>query len=924
MTLRGRAEERLVIDRLLANAREGRSGKLVLRGRAGIGKSALLEYAAQAASGMRVLRASGFETEAEFPFAGLHMLLRPALDRIEALPGPQAAALRRAFGDSDSDSDSDGADDQFLLGLAALSLLSELAEEQPLLCLVDDAHWLDAASAQALLFVARRLAEEGVVLIIAAREQPGPSALPLPPALQLTGLDESAAAQLLDERAPGLPPGLRDRVLAEAAGNPLALVELAGQAGGAGGEPGARGPGPLPAAERVREVFHSQLRQLADPARMLLLLAAAESSGELAVVLAAAQKLGIDPAALNAAERADVIRVSSGRLEFRHPLLRSAAYHSASSAGRRAAHGALAEALAGGSLEERDRRAWHLAAAATGPDERAAAELETVAERSRTRGGYAAVAAAYERAADLTPATQARAGRLLAAATAANDAGQLDRAVQLAARAAELPGDDLLRARLTLLRANMPTADRERHVAALPAAAALVAGAEPKLAASMLIRASHAAWSSHDSTLAAAAAAQLRELRPVTGEDSFAVAIQAVLAVGDLAADSRTISEYLARIRRDPAGKSPSERLAAGNIAFWAGDHDAVWEISAALAADCRRQGMVGWLAGALQGLAMAQHLRGNWADARASALEGLRLAADTGQRPRVAFMSGMLSWLAAHAGYEDGFLAWTTRPDGRVPDASSSVGARLWFHQGRALLDLGDGQYGRACDHLEQARQWWDAGTALVGRADLVEAAIRSGKTDLAREEQAAFDGWASQVGRQWARAVALRCRALVSADEDGDDAGAHYAAAVRLHDGAGRPFEQARTHLVYGEWLRRNRRRITARDQLSAALDLFEDLGAAGWARRARTELTAAGGRPDQRPARPTGVLAKLTTQEFQVASLAAHGMSNRDIAAQLFLSPRTVGYHLYKAYPKLGVTSRGELAALFDGPGTDRLSR
>src|SRR5215472_14763760 len=442
MRLHGREAEQQVIDDLLASARSGRSGAMVVRGEAGIGKTALLDYAAAAAGEMIVLRAAGVQTEGELAFAGLHLLLRPILDRIEALPGPQATALRGALGLADR-----GNDDRFLTGLAVLSLMSEVAEEQPVLCLIDDAHWLDAASADALLFTARRLEAEGVAMVLAARDGPPSFAALGLGDLTLAPLDADQAGLLLEERAQRLAPALKERVLAEADGNPLALVELAAALTG---DSAAAGAGPLPVTHSVQELLAGQIRRLGESTALLLLLAAAESSGDLVRVLSAASALGAGPDALAAAERAGLVAVVEARLVFRHPLVRAAAYHSAPLASRQAAHRALADVL-DGQLDPDGRRAWHRAAAASGWDEQVAAELVQTAERYRTRGGYAAVSAAYERAAQLTSDSQIRAQRLLAAATAAADAGQADRANRLTSHAQQLAGDALLLAEIALL-----------------------------------------------------------------------------------------------------------------------------------------------------------------------------------------------------------------------------------------------------------------------------------------------------------------------------------------------------------------------------------------------------------------------------------------------------------------------------------------
>jgi DNA-binding CsgD family transcriptional regulator len=899
--LYGREAEQEVIDGLLAGARRGRSGAVVVRGEAGIGKTALLDYAAEAASGMLLLRTAGVETEAELAFAGLHLLLRPVLSRIDALPAPQAGALRGALGLSER-----GSDDRFLAGLSVLSMVSELAEDRPVLCLIDDVQWLDAASADALLFAARRLEAEGVVIVLAARDGPRPFAAPGLPGLPLAALDAGQTGRMLDERAPHLVPALRGRVLAEAGGNPLALVELATALAD---DASAAGAGPLPVTHRVQELLAVQVRRLGEPAGLLLLLAAAETTGDLELVLQAAQDLGAGADALAPAERAGLVTVEQTRLVFRHPLVRAAAYHSAPLAVRQGAHRALARAL-DGQPDPDGRRVWHLAAATSGRDEMVATELERAAERSRDRGGYAAVSAAYERAAQLTPDRQVRARRLLAAATAANDAGQMDRAGRLADHAQQLTDDVMLLAELAHLRTTQVTGDRKARIAALAAAAAPISSTHPAHAAGLLCQAVRVAWADSQAELYEQLTAQLHGLRlpPATRlrPADEAILQRARLAAGDPGA-SAAVRDCIAAIRRDPSSATPHERVSASSMAFGMGDHDAIAEISAALAADCRRHGMVGWLAGALQGLTTAQILRGQWADARVSAMEGLKLASDIGQLPRAAFLATLLGQLAAHTGDQDGCLAWLA--EHRRLGGTAAANANYQATQ-LALLDLSQSRFGQALERLTALQDIWWSGTEFMFQPDLVEAAARTGDPDRARRTLTRFEAWAGQTGQPWAQAVTHRCRAMIS-----DDASAerHYRDAVFGHEQDGRPFERARNHLMYGEWLRRSRRRGDARVQLAAALEMFEDLGAPSWAQRAATELAATGGPAAARPPRRAGVLSRLTPQELQVVHLAASGLSNRDIGAQMFLSPRTVGYHLYKAYPKLGVSSRSELGTL-----------
>jgi len=900
MRLHGREAEQQIIDGLLASARLGRSGAVVVRGEAGIGKTAVLDYAAAAAGEMLVLRAAGVQTEGELAFAGLHLLLRPILDRIQALPGPQATALRGALGLAEW-----GSEYRFLTGLAVLSLMSEVAEEQPVLCLIDDAHWLDAASADALLFTARRLEAESVAMVLAARDGPPSFAALGLRDLTLAPLDSDQAGLLLEERAQHLAPALKERVLAEADGNPLALVELAAALSA---DSAAARAGPLPVTHSVQELLAGQIRRLGEPTALLLLLAAAESSGDLVQVLSAASALGAGPDALAAAERAGLVAVDEARLVFRHPLVRAAAYHSAPLASRQAAHRALADVL-DGQLDPDGRRAWHRAAATSGWDEQVAAELVQTAERYRTRGGYAAVSAAYERAAQLTPDSQIRAQRLLAAATAAADAGQADRANRLTSHAQQLADDALLLAEIALLRMARMTGNQRERITELAAAVPPIASRYPKRAAAMLAQALRSAMSI-ERELTSQLLAQLDDvpfppharLRPL----DEATVQRARFLLGDPAAEVGPVRDAAAAIRQDPEGAEPDGRVAASAMAFFVGDLEASREISAALAAESRYRGAVGWLPGALQGQALAQIMSGEWAVARASAMEGLKLAHDMAQLPRAAFLAALLGLLAAYTGDEDGCQTWMTeclRLGGSTPSNVDSRGSFL------ALLDLGYGRFGAALNRLAklQCSRWDD--NSFMWLPDSVEAAARVGDSDHAHEALARFEAWLNLTGQPWARAVAHRCRALVSDDTHAER---HYRAAAD-GDYQGRPFEEARARLLYGEWLRRRRRRGEARAQLAAAHETFEDLGAASWARRAGKELAAVGAAPAGRPGRKAGVLSVLTPQELQVVQLAAGGLSNRDIGAQMFLSPRTVGYHLYKAYPKLGIGSRAELARL-----------
>jgi DNA-binding CsgD family transcriptional regulator len=914
--LLGRAGEQAVVGRLLADARAGRSGALVLRGEAGIGKTALLEDAAVRAAGMRVLRTAGVPGEAELPFSALHLLLRAVTDRIPRLPAPQAAALGGAFGLTPVQGI-----DQFSAGAAVLTLLADLAEERPLLVLVDDAHWLDQASARTLTFAARRLDAEGIAMLFAARAGEGDRLGVLTgyglPVLELTGLDDAAARALLADHAGELASVARARIIAEAGGNPLALLELP-KGLTAAQRQGSLAPLPVavtatPAPSRVQAAFADRLKQLPAPTQTLLLVAAAADSGELAVVRQAAQHLGSSLEDAEAAERAGLVTLAGTRVSFRHPLARAAAYQNASIAERMATHRALAAALEGEA--DADRRAWHLAAAATGPDETVAAALEEAARRARDRGGIGTAAAAYERAAQLSSDPGARAARLTDAAAAALVAGQLDRAETLAALAGRVADDPDARARAASVRADVAFQQRSPQAAAriLIEGAVPLGERDPMTALRMLGIAASVAWFGGDRATADRAVAALDAL-PHDRSDGAVRTVAAVhgmrrLFAGDFAGGLPRLRELVAGVG-EPAGGLPTEQLVAPHyLARLTGDDQAILALASAQVAACRARGMLGSLPIALLFLADAQLLAGLHEDARANATEGLRLSQDTLQYPGRSHRGGILAKLAAIEGDRQrceelaGDVYAEAAARGLTPTLAVTAAALI-------LLDLGLGRYEAALDRLATIPQGSTGETTLLayGLPDLIEAAVRAGQPDQAQTLLDRFQGWADHAGQSWAVAVAHRCQALV---HPGQDAEEQYTAALTLHADGRRPFEHARTRLAYGRWLRRHRRRTHARTQLRAACAIFDRLGAVPWAKQARTELRAAG--EAARPAARPDPLACLTPQELQVVRLAATGASNRDIAAQLFLSPRTVGYHLYKAFPKLGITSRHELYRL-----------
>ncbi|RSM85710.1 helix-turn-helix transcriptional regulator [Kibdelosporangium aridum] len=902
MSLVGRDVELARIQRLLTNARDARSGVLALRGAAGIGKSVLLDHAVSIAEaeGMQVVRGAGIESDSELAYGGLHQLLFSHLDRLGALPTPQATALRCAFGLAEGDDAN-----RFLISAGTLSLLADLAEDSPLLCVVDDLQWLDEGSVEALLFAARRFVADPIAVLFAVRETSVPVVVAGVEVVDLSGLAAPDAARLLDDHAPQLAERVRTRVLAESGGNPLAIIELGSSRDVDEFDP-AEQVGPLPVTRRVQEAFRRQIVELPEPTHRALLVAAADTAAPLATALHVIESLGGAAGDLAPAERDRLVRIDS-RITFRHPLVRAAAYQDAPLHRRIEVHRAYAEALRADA--DADRRAWHLAAATTKPDEAVAAELEGVAERAWHRGGAMAVCAAYERAGRLSADRELKARRIVRASQAAFDAGKADRAARLAAEALALSADTGVRADAIYTRGAVeyertsPRADAELTLEA----AALVRDTDPERAALTLYEAAHAARHGAAHDLLQRAADLMRGFTP---PEHWAPVVAALLGWAELFAGRPELAVGPMRDLHTATrggGHDLMRRITAGFGGLMIADDDCVIAGTEDMLAVVRATGALGWVPYTLNVLAVARLLRGEFADARACVAEGVSVSDELGNTTESLAHRSVEVWLHAVSGDEARCraLAEEVLPRAR---ARHRVNAEIaaW---GLGMLDLSARRFGDAVDRLEQVSRG-PASRDLLVRAvpDLVEAAVRGGMPDRAHGPLAAFRHWAEHVDRPVATGLVLRCRALLADDGDAD---ALYAEALRLHERHGGPYERARTRLVYGEWLRRQRRRTEARAHLAAAVSAFERLGARLWAERARGELAAFGERGDE-PQR-SGPLTLLTPQELQVVRLAATGHTNKEIAAQLFLSPRTVGHHLYKAYPKLGVTGRAELAHL-----------
>lgn len=906
--IHGRVAERTELDQLLVKAVGGRSSALVIRGEAGIGKSALLDYASDlaAARGVPVLRGVGIETEAELPYAALHLMLHPYLGQLGKLPDAQAMALRAAFGMAKVPPG-----DRFLAGVGVLTLLSDLAGGA-LLVLIDDAQWMDQSSAGALQFAARRLDAEGVVMLFAVRDNGRAFHAAGLPELHLTGLDLTDAMAVLAQHSPDLVPQVQERVLQEAAGNPLALLELPAALTAeqrAGWVPtGAIDVTTVPGSGRVRLAFLDQIHSLPQAGQLMLLVAAADDTGDLAVVSKAAQRLGLSLEEFEPAEGSGLVRIVAGRVTFRHALLRSVAYHDAPVARRMAVHRALAGAF--DTDAEADRRAWHLAASAVGPDESVAVALEQSAEHARARGGYAAVAAAYHRAADLTADAGRKARRLAAAARAATVAGLPELAAALTEQAAQQTSDPVIRAELARVRNVLAhEQDFPKGSSELAEAACVIAEQDPDTAALMLVDAMTASWAANDRAATEAVARVAARMGDAASSNGF-LALAKDAAVHLSARELKQAVPHLRKLLEQFNASSTQDVRERANAMWWfewlASSPQAHHE-AAELVSDCRVQGAIGVLPRALMYLARALLRLGRCRDACAAGGEGLRIAQDTNQPHFAGHLRGLLACVAATEGEVERCLALSEEV---LAHGLAEKGVECL--QALNLLDLGRGR-------PEAVLARWDrlaVGAArdvalghIAGLPDYVEAAVQAGAPERAQEPFARLETWAEATGAPGATAVALRCRALL---DGGDSAGEAYRRAGELHAQDDQPFQHARTELLHGQWLRRRLQRNAARPHLRTALEIFERLGATHWIERARAELRAAGEVLEIGDRAPE-LLDQLTPQELQVVRLAATGLSNRDIGAQLFLSPRTVGYHLYKAYPKLGVASRTELYRL-----------
>ncbi len=901
--LHGRDVERATIAALIDAAWASRGGTLVIHGEPGVGKSALLADTAQRAEGMQVLWTQGIESESPLAFAALHRLLRPIAHHIAALPPPQARALRAAFGEEEG-----VGGDRFLVFLGTLSLLSEAAESAPVLAIVDDAQWLDNDSAAALLFVARRLHRERVALVFAAREgdvrtfDSGELAT-----LVVHGLHRRAVQALLADRT-GAPVAVDvcDRLMERTGGNPLALIELPDVLSPDQLRGRARLPDPLPLTQGVERVFLDRYRRLPEPAQTILLVASADDS-TLSVLRAAAAELGAGEEAFDAAERSGLLQVRDGHSLFRHPLVRSAVYNAATSPVRRRIHQALADAMT--QRGDVDRRAWHLAHATDEPDDLVVRELEKVAERASQRGGLEAASAAWERAAELTGEPQPRAERLYAAARHAWLAGQPQparRLIQAAQADAIEPG---LRADIARLRAriewNIGSAAAAHRM--ILEAAAEVAPTDDHRAREMATFAVAVASFGNDSGLTTDPLRLVPEPAPtepprVRCFAGLLLGLQRVV-LGDWAAaasalrDAFTVAESLG-----PADQDLLPNL--GIAALQLSDDERALRYHTLLLTRAQNTGAVLMVRYAFSRLAFSQIATGQWAAAAAGVDTAIDLARRTGEPALAAQPLAFRTLLAAYRD-DSAYESRLTEIQEIIADSPLGILQELikdvvrWAQGAREAA-----QGSPAFHHLDQMTHHITRGMAAIDR---LEAALDARRADAAAHDIAELERFGAATGSPWAAAAAAHGRALLS---DGGEAERHFLTALDHHTASPRRFDRARTQLAYGEFLRRARRRVDARAHLRAALQTFSDLGAVSWADRAAQELRASGETARHRKA---SAASELTHQELEVARLVAQGLSNREVAARLFVSHRTVEFHLRNAFTKLGVNSRTKLATL-----------
>jgi len=901
MKLIDRQAERGVLEGLLEAIRAGESRALVVSGEAGVGKTALLEYLSQQASGCRLARAAGVQSEMELPFAGLHQLCAPMLDNLPHLPRPQREALRTAFGIS-----AGSAPDRFLIGLAVLSLLSDAAEQQPLVCVVDDEQWLDRASAHVLGFVARRLVAESVGLIFAARV-PSSELMGLPE-LAVEGLSESDARALLDAALAGpVDSPVLDRIVAETRGNPLALLELSRAVSPRQVAGGFWLPGAVRLSGGIEEHFRQRIEALPTTTRRLLLIAAAEPVGDPALLWRAAAQMEIDAAAAAPAVEANPVEVGS-RVRFRHPLVRSVVYGSALPQERREVHAALGDAT--DLQRDADRRAWHRANAAPGPDEEVAEELERSAGRARARGGLAAAAAFLERATVLSVGSPRRTERALAAASAKIKAGEFAAARDLLSVAESGSPDDFQQARIDLMEAELALLTNRGSDAPslLLKAARRLESIDADLSRATYLQALSSGYFA-GRLATGGGAVEVARAAATTPPPTHAPRASDFLLDGLVAHYNSGYDAGLPILRKGlqafSAAMPDDEELrwhwVAGIVARHVWDDERWHSLSERHVQLARSVGALSELPVALNSRAFMLLFAGDLTGA-AALIQELQPAIEATGTRLAPYAALGLAVLSGRSGEANALIENITRD---VTPRGEGIGLTVvdWAH---AVLNNALGNYQEALRSAARSTGYLREMTAPTwAMAELIEAATRSGQDDVAADALARLAETTSVSDTDWGRGIEARSRALLS---EGDTAEHLYREAIDHLSRCRVRADLARAHLLYGEWLRRQRRRVDARAELGIALEMLESMGMKAFAERARRELQATGEKARKRAISTSNE--GLTPQEWQVARLARDGLSNPEIGARLFISARTVQYHLRKVFAKLGINSRSQL--------------
>ncbi|MGH9105370.1 MAG: AAA family ATPase [Acidimicrobiales bacterium] len=906
----GREAERQAIARMTGEARSGRSGVLALAGAPGTGKTALLLDTARRAYGMRVLRARGIQSEASIPFAGLLELLRPVLGHVSDIPGPQAAAIEGALALGPA-----SPADRFAVGAATLSLLAAAAEQEPLLVLVDDIQWLDGASASALLFAWRRLVADPIGVLVGARAGL-PSLLDGSdlPVLHLEGLELAAAAELLSSRS-GRPlsPGSVERLHRHTGGNPLAMLELANDLDHYDFDAPIDTPPPM--ATSVSELYLNRVRRLPRQTQDLLLLAAVSDTQDLASITGAARRLGLDPRAIGPAEEQQLVLVGVTRLEFRHPLIRSAVYADADAARQRACHRALAEALP---EAEADRRAWHLALGSLGPGEVACSALEQAGVRARERSAYHGASRAFERAAGLAPTEVWRARLLQAAAEAAWSAGLAARAaelVEVARRHDQTPESAVA---LEHLRGHVSArlGPVRQSQAILAAGAELARGVDDERAIVMLAEVVNAAFYAGDPVAMQAAAARIGELVPegASARSTFYASVargMALLFTGDEAGGAELLRRG-ATLALGSEELSDDSRLLvwAAMCPIWLRESGPIRSLIGRAVEVTRRRAAIGLLPYLLSHVAIDEATTDGWRAATATFHEVLGLSRETGQRTDLSAALSRLAWLEARMGREAECRAHARE----ALDLAAGLGLGLcevWATAALGELELALGNSRAAVAAFERQevvlRAHGIGDVDLSPGPELVELHARAGRRDRATTVARGYESRAVQKGQPWALARSARAQGLAAPETEMEE---WFERALALHARTPDVYETARTQLAYGGRLRRSRKRIRAREQLRRAIASFDRLEAEPWSDMARAELAATG---ETARRRDPWAQEQLTPQELQIALALAGGRTTREAASALFLSPKTIEYHLRSVYRKFAIGSREELAAV-----------